>query len=58
MEEEKETQEIRLGSLRLFEVVLLFKFLPAREKMCSLGVLSKAWRNFVHRHYVWHSLPI
>ena len=60
MEEEMKEQsqeEVRLLNLRLFEVVIISKFLSAHDKMCSLSLLSKSWKSFVCKNYAWSSFP-
>ena len=59
MEEEhkEEGQEkVRLLNLRLFEVVIISKFLSAQDKMCSLSLLSKYWNNLIY-NYTLSSFP-
>ena len=49
--------EVYLHGLRLFEVVLISKFLSARDKLCTLALLNKAWNKFIFKHYAWYSFP-
>ena len=54
---EKSYDEVRLLSLRLFEVVIISRFLSARDKMTTLSILNKSWNSFFFKNYAWFSFP-
>ena len=46
-----------LFSLKDFELVIVFRFLPARDKLLSLALLNKRGHSLVKKHYSWSRLP-
>ncbi len=37
----------------MFEVPVVAKFLSARDKLCTLSRLNKAWNAFIFKPYAW-----
>ncbi len=46
-----------LPPLKMFEVVVILKFLPASDKLVELSLLNKRWCELVHQHYAWRVFP-
>ena len=46
-----------LLSLKEFELVIILRFLPARDKLSSIGLLNKRFHSLVRKHYSWSRLP-
>ncbi len=46
-----------LHPLKLFEVVVILKFLHAKDKIGVLSRLNKKWQKTIREHYAWSAFP-
>ena len=46
-----------LPPLKEFEVALIVRYIPAREKLLTFALLNKTWHSLIFKHYSWSRLP-